>query len=323
MRAIAKRVTLCLILLAALPASLAVAQTYPNRPIRAVIPWPAGGITDVITRAVGQHISEVTGQAVVIDNRSGAGGTLGAAIVAKGAADGYTLLFHDIASHCIAATLYSKLPYDALKDFEPIAMVAGSPMVLIANPGLKARTLPQFIELAKGKPGQLIYASSGVGAITHLAPVRLLRMSGIQLQHVPFKGSIGAAASVISGETAVSFSTIPASLGHAKNGRLVLLAISFPKRSAQLPDVPTIAETVGEFDLGLYTGAWAPRGTPRAMVNRLSAEILKSLEQPKVKEVLTAVSAVPGSMTPTQYGAYLTKEVQVWGEVVKAENLKM
>jgi len=299
------------------------AQTYPTRPIRAVIPWPAGGITDVITRAVGQHIAEVTGQAVVIDNRSGAGGTLGAAIVAKGAADGYTLLFHDIASHCIAATLYSKLPYDALKDFEPIAMVAGSPMVLIANPGLKVRTLPQLVELAKAKPGQLIYASSGVGAITHLAPVRLLRMTGIQMQHVPFKGSIPAAASVISGETAVSFSTIPASLGHAKNGRLVLLAVSFPKRSAQIPDVPTIAETVGDFDLGLYTGAWAPRGTPRAMVNRLSAEILRSLEQPKVKEVLTAVSAVPGSMSPQQYGAYLAKEVAVWSEVVKAENLKM
>ena len=323
MRANAKLRSLVVALLSLWMASEAAAQTYPNRPIRAVIPWPAGGITDVITRAVGQHLSEAMGQAVVIDNRSGAGGTLGAGIVAKGAADGYTLLFHDIASHCIAATLYTKLPYDTLKDFEPIAMVAGSPMVLIAYPALKVRTLPQLIDLAKAKPGQLIYASSGVGAITHLAPVRLMRMTGMQMQHVPFKGSIASAASVLSGETAVSFSTIPASLGHAKNGRLVLLAVSFPKRSAQIPDVPTIAETVGEYDLGLYTGAWAPRGTPRAVVDRLSAEILKALEQGKVKEVLTSVSAVPGTMSPREYGAYLAREVKVWGEVVKAEDLKM
>lgn len=304
-------------------ASPAAAQTYPSRPIRAVIPWPAGGITDVITRAVGQHLAETMGQAVVVDNRSGAGGTLGAGIVAKSAADGYTLLFHDIASHCIAATLYANLAYDTLKDFEPIAMVAGSPMVLIAHPALKVRTLPQLIEVAKSKPGQLIYASSGVGAITHLAPVRLMRMTGIEMRHVPFKGSIASAASVLSGETSVSFSTIPASLGHAKNGRLVLLAVSFPKRSPQIPDVPTIAETVGDYDLGLYTGAWAPRGTPRAIVDRLNAEILKALEQGKVKDVLTGVSATPGSMSPRDYGAYLAREVKVWGEVVKAENLKM
>ena len=320
---IAKLAIVVLALFSSAPPSAADAQSFPSRPIRVVIPWPAGGITDVITRAVGQHIAETTAQAVVVDNRSGAGGTLGAAIVAKGAADGHTLLFHDVASHCISASLYSKLPYDALQDFAPIAMVAGSPMVLIANPALKVRTLPQLVELAKSKPGQLIYASSGVGAITHLAPVRLLRMTGMQMQHVPFKGSIASAASVISGETAISFSTIPASLGHAKTGRLVLLAVSFPKRSAQIPDVPTIAETVGEYDLGLYTGAWAPRGTPRAVISRVSAEILRALEQSKVKEVLTAVSAVPGSMSPQEYGAYLAKEVKVWGEIVKAENLTM
>lgn len=320
---IAQRVFLILALFVCVSAKAADPQPYPTRPIRAVIPWPAGGITDVITRAVGQQISEVTGQPFVIDNRSGAGGTLGAAIVAKSAPDGYTLLFHDIASHCIAATLYTKLPYDTLKDFEPIAMVGGSPMVLIANPALKVRTLPQLVELAKSKAGQLIYASSGVGAITHLAPVRLMRITGIQMQHVPFKGSIPAAASVINGETAVSFSTIPASLGHAKAGRLVLIAVSFPKRSAQIPEVPTIAETVGEFDLGLYTGAWAPRGTPHAIVNRLSAEILKSLENAKVRDVLTTVSAIPGGMSPIAYADYLAREVKVWAEVVKAENLKM
>jgi len=323
MRSIAQSVAASGAAVLLLAASQAVAQTYPSRPIRAIIPWPAGGITDVITRAVGQHISEVTGQPVVVDNRAGAGGTLGAAAVAKGGADGYTLLFHDIASHSISATLYSKLPYDVLKDFEPIGMVAGSPMVLIAHPSLGPRNLPQLIKLAKAKPGQIIYASSGVGAITHLGPVRLNRMTGMEMQHVPFKGSIPAAASVISGETAVSFSTIPASLAHARNGRLVLLAVSFAKRSPQIPDVPTIAETVGDYDLGLYTGAWAPRGTPRAVIDRLSAEILKALDQPKVKDVLTTVSAVPGTMTPAEFGTYLAKEVALWGGIVRAEKLSM
>lgn len=323
MRTTARRVGLQCAFVLTISAIPAMAQTYPTKPIRAIIPWPAGGITDVITRAVGQHLTEVTGQAVIVDNRAGAGGTLGAAAVAKGGADGYTLLFHDIASHCISATLYPKLPYDPLKDFEPIAVVAGSPMVLIAHPSLGVRNLPQLVQLAKAKPGQIIYASSGVGAITHLGPVRLNRLTGMQMQHVPFKGSVPAAASVISGETAISFSTIPASLAHAKNGRLVLLAVSFAKRSAQIPDVPTIAETVGDYDLGLYSGAWAPRGTPRAVIERLNAEILRSLEQPKVKDVLTSVSAVPGTMTPAEFGAYLAKEVNVWGEIVRAERLSM
>jgi len=323
MRPIAQIVAMPCAVAVLLVALQAAAQTYPNRPIRAVIPWPAGGITDVITRAVGQQLFETMGQPLIVDNRPGAGGTLGAAAVAKGGGDGYMLLFHDIASHSIAATLYSKLPYDALKDFEPIGMVAGSPMVLIAHPSLGVRNLPHLIKLAKAKPGQIIYASSGVGAITHLGPVRLNRSTGMEMQHVPFKGSVPAAASVISGETGVSFSTIPASLAHAKNGRLVLLAVSFPQRSTQLPDVPAIAETVKDYDLGLYSGAWAPRGTPRAVVERLNAEILRSLEQPKVKEVLASVSAVPGTMTPAEFGTYLAKEVMLWGEIVRAEKLSM
>ena len=299
------------------------AQSYPDRPLRIVVPWPAGGITDVITRAVGLHVTDAFGQQVVVDNRPGAGGTLGAGLVAKATPDGYTLLMHDVASHCIAATLYTKLTYDPLKDFQPIAMVAGSPMVLVANPSLNVRTLPQLIELAKSRPRQISYASSGNGAITHLAPVRLLRMTGIELLHVPLKGSIQAASSVISGETGISFSTIPAALPHAKTGRLILIAVSFPKRSPQIPDVPTIAETVGNFDLGLYSGLWAPAGTPRAIIERLHAEFAKAVEQPKVKEILAANSAIPGHMTPAEFGSYLAKEVRDWGEIVRATGLKV
>ncbi len=300
-----------------------VAQPYPGKPIRIVIPWPAGGITDVITRGIALHLAEVLGQPIVIDNRPGAGGTLGSALVAKANADGYTLLMDDVASHCISSTLYTKLSYDPVKDFEPVMLVAGSPMVLIANPSHKVTTLPQLIELAKSKPGQLNYASSGNGAITHLGAVRLQRMVGINLVHVPFKGSVPATTSVISGETAIAFSTIPAAVGQAKAGRLTLIAVSFPKRSPQLPDVPTVAETVGEFDLGLYSGLWAPAGTPRAIVERLHAEFVKAMEQPRVKEILTANSAEPGRMTPPQFKVYLAKEVKVWGEVVRAAGVKI
>jgi tripartite-type tricarboxylate transporter receptor subunit TctC len=196
-------------------------------------------------------------------------------------------------------------------------------MVLIAHPSLKARTVPELIAIAKSRPKQINYASSGAGSITHLGAVRLERMGGIELTHVPFKGSIPAASSVLSGETSISLSTLPASLPHAKAGRLVLIAVSFPKRSPQIPDVPTIAETLNGYDLGLYSGLWAPKGTPAAVVKRLHQEVMAGLEHPKTKEVLVAVSAIPGTMTPPQFGAFLAKDTRDWGEVVRAAGVKV
>ncbi len=298
------------------------AQSYPNKPIRVVIPWPIGGITDVITRAVALHLSDAFGQQVIVDNRPGAGGTLGAGLVAKAAPDGYTLLMHDVASHSISANLYKKLPYDILKDFEPVTLVAGSPMLLVVNPTLNVRTLAELIALAKSKPGQLNYASSGIGAINHLAVERLQRMVGIQFAHIPFKGSIQAATSVIAGDTAISFSTIPAAVPQVKAGKLVLIATSFAKRTGQFGDVPTVAETVGEFDHGFYSAMWAPPGTPREIVERLHAEIMRAVEQAKVKEILTLNGAEPGRMTPTQFGHYVASEARIWGEVIRAAGIK-
>ena len=305
-------------------AQSAASVNYPNRSVRIVLPWPAGGITDVIMRAVNIHLTEVFAQQLLIDNRPGAGGTLGAALVAKAPADGYTLLMHDIASHCISATLYgSKLNYDPLKDFQPIMMVAGSPMVLVANPAPQVRTLPQLIALAKSRPGQLNYASSGAGSITHLAAVRMQKLGGIDVQHVPFKGSIPAASSVMNGETFMSFSTIPAALPHAKTGRLLMIAQSFAKRAPQIPDVPTLSETLGDFDLGLLSGLWAPAGTPRAIIERLHAEILRAVEQPKVKDILTANAAIPGRMNPQEFTDYLARETRSWGEIVRTSGVKV
>ncbi len=298
------------------------AQSYPSRPIRVIIPWPIGGITDVITRAVALHLTDAFGQQVLVDNRPGAGGTLGAGLVAKAPPDGYTLLMSDVASHSISASLYAKLPYDVLKDFEPIAVVAGSPMLLVANPNLNVRTLAELVALAKSKPGKLNYASSGNGAINHLAAERLHRMVGIQLVHIPFKGSIQAATSVIAGDTAISLSTIPAAVPQAKAGKLVILATSFAKRTPQLGDVPTIAETVGDFDHGFYSALWGPPGTPRDIVERLNAEIAKAVEHPKVKEILALNAAEPGRMTPAQFGEHMAREVRMWGEVARAAGIK-
>jgi tripartite-type tricarboxylate transporter receptor subunit TctC len=187
------------------------AQPYPAKPVRVVVPWPPAGVTDVLTRALAQAMSESTGQQFVVENRPGAGGTLGLAPVAKSAPDGYTIVASDVPSHAISATLYAKLPYDVLNDFEPIAMIAGSPMVLTTHPSLGVRTLPEFIKLAKASPGKLSYGSSGNGSITHLAVERLKRETGIDLVHVPYKGTVPAIASVLAGDTALAFGTIPAS----------------------------------------------------------------------------------------------------------------
>ena len=309
-----------LVLACAFPAQ---AQNYPDKPVRLIVPWPPGGITDVITRAIGQRLSETLGPQFSVDNRAGAGGTLGAAVVAKSPADGYTLLVNDMGGHSSAPSLYSKLAYDAVKDFAPVMMVAGSPMVLIANPVHNVRTLPQLIELAKTKPGSLNYASSGSGAITHLGMVRVMRMTNIDMAHVPFKGSVPATSSVIAGETAVAFSTLPAAVPQAKAGRLQLLAISFPKRSPQLPEVPTIAEAVGQFDLGLYSGLWAPAGTPRAIITKLYSEFNAAMEQPKIKEVLAANSAEVSRMTTAQFSDYVAHEINVSGEIIRAAGIKI
>jgi tripartite-type tricarboxylate transporter receptor subunit TctC len=288
-----------------------------------VVPWPPAGVTDVLTRALVQAMSESMGQQFVVENRPGAGGTLGLAPVAKSAPDGYTLVASDVPSHAISATLYARLPYDVLNDFEPIAMIAGSPMVLATNPALGARTLPEFIKMAKASPAKLSYGSSGNGSITHLAMERLKHMAGIDMVHVPYKGTVPAIASVLSGDTALAFGTIPGVVPHAKAGKLVLLGASFGKRFSQIPDVPAIAETIPGYDMGFYTALFAPARTPKEVIDKISAEVRKGLEQPKVREVFAASAAEPGAMTPAQLKQYLAAEVRAWGEVVRSVGLKV
>ena len=312
-----------LFLLGSALAAQAFAQPFPSKPVRIVVPWPPGGVSDVLARAVAAQMAEPLGQQVLIENRPGAGGTIGVAAVAKSPADGYTLVMTDVPSHAISASLYTKLPYDPEKDFEAIAMAAGSPMVLATHPGMNAKTLAEFLQVLRASPGRYAYASSGNGSITHLAMERLKRMAGVDLTHVPFKGTVPAIQSVLAGDTAMAFGTIPGVAPQAKAGKLVLLGVSFPRRFAQLPEVPPIGEQVAGFDMGFYTALFAPAKTPREIVDRLHAETMKALAHPKTREIYAASAAEPGTMSSAELQAYVAREIKDWAEVVRATGLKV
>lgn len=304
-------------------ASLAQAQDYPTRPIRMVVPWPPGGVTDVIARGLAASLGDSLGQQVVIDNRPGAAGTLGVGIVAKAPADGYTVMMTDVPSHAISATLYKSLPYDPLKDVEPLSLPSRSPLVLVVPAKLGVKSIPQLIDLAKTRTGKLSFASSGPGSITHLTAERFKRDAKVDLLHVPYKGGAPATAAMVAGESDLGFVCISAAVPHIKAGRLLLLGITGPKRSPVFPDAPAVAEVIPGFEMGCNTGFFAPGGTPQRVVQRLHADAMKAVEQPRLKELLNANAAEPAPFTQPQFKQYLAKEVRDWGEVVRAAGLKV
>jgi tripartite-type tricarboxylate transporter receptor subunit TctC len=303
-------------------APLAYAQQYPSRPIRLIIPWPPGGITDVISRGLGIALTESLGQQVIPDNRPGAAGTLGVSIAAKANADGYTMLMTDVPSHAISATLYTKLTYNPLKDIEPVALPSLSPLVLVVNPKYGIKTTAQLIEYAKARP-EFSFASSGPGSITHLTGERFNRSTGIKPLHVPYKGGGPATAALVGGEAGMYFSCISAAIPHIKSGRLTLLGITLPQRSPLYPDTPTLAESLPGFVMGCNTGFFAPAGVPRNILDRMYAEVMKAVAQPRMKELLTANSAEPAPYTRAQFKEYVAAEMRAWGEVVRATGLKV
>jgi tripartite-type tricarboxylate transporter receptor subunit TctC len=305
-----------------LSAASAYAQDYPSHPIRLVVPWPPGGVTDVMARGLGAALAESLGQQVVADNRPGAAGTLGVGIAAKANPDGYTLLMTDVPSHAISATLYQRLPFDPLKDIEPIALPSQSPEVLVVYPKLGIKTIAQLIEYAKSH-ANLAFASSGPGSITHLTGERFNRYTGIKPIHVPYKGGGPATAALVAGEAGMYFSCISAAIPHIKSGRLTLLGITLPKRSPLWPDTPTLAESIPGFVMGCNTGFFAPGGTPPKILDRVYAEVMKAVQQPRMKEILTVNSAEPAPFTRAQFKKYVADEVRAWGEVVRASGLKI
>ena len=299
------------------------AQQYPSRPIRLIVPWPPGGITDVISRGLGHALTESLGQQIVPDNRPGAAGTLGVGIAANANADGYTMLMTDVPSLAISATLYTRLPYNPVKDIEPVALPSQSPLVLVVNPKLGIKTVAQLIEYAKARPGEFSFASSGPGSITHLTGERFNRLAGIRPLHVPYKGGGPATAALVGGEAGMYFSCISAAIPHIKAGRLTLLGITLPKRSPLYPDTPTLAESFPGFVMGCNTGFFAPAGTPRSILDRMHKEVMKAVTQPRVKDLLVANSAEPAPYTRAQFKEYVANEVRAWGEVVRAAGLKV
>ena len=260
------------------------AEAYPVKPIRMIVPFPPGGLSDGLARIIGQHLAQEWGQQIVVDNRPGAGTMLAADLVAKSPADGYTLFFQDLTTQGINAGLYRKLPYDSVGDFVPIAMASTSPLILSVHPSLPARSVRELVALAKAKPGQINYGSSGSGAILHLAGETFKKLAGVDMLHVPYKGSPPAVTATLAGEVAVVFATTGSVLPHIKSGRIRALAVTTAARSPLLPELAPIAETVPGYDIILYQGILAPARTPRELVVRLNAEINKFMARPASKE---------------------------------------
>ena len=308
------------------------AQPYPNKPIRLVVPFPAAGTTDILARDIGQRLTETLGQPVVIDNRPGAAGNVGSDIVAKSAPDGYTLLMCTVSSHAINPGLYSKLPYDHIKDFAPVILVARVPNVLEVNPGVPVYTVADLIKLAKEKPGEINFASSGSGTSIHLSGELFKTMTGVNMVHVPYKGSAPAITDLIGGQVQVMFDNLPSSLQQIKAGKLRAIAVTSAQRSPALPDLPTIAESgLPGFEATSWFGVLAPAGTPPAIINRLNAEINKWLQSPDGKEKLLAQGAlieprgesVTAGGSPEQFAAFIRSETDKWAKVIKASGAKV
>lgn len=311
-------------------ASQALAQTaWPTKPVRIVVPFAPGGTTDILARAVAPELSKAFGQSFIVDNRAGAGGNLGADIVAKAPADGYTLLMGTVGTHGINKSLYSRLPYDPQKDFAPITLVAGVPNVMVMNTekakALHINSVLDFIAYAKAHPGQLNMASSGNGTSIHLAGELFKTMTGTFMTHIPYTGSGPAMMGMVSGTVDVMFDNLPSAMPQIKGGKLKAFAVTSSQRSAAMPELPTIEEAgkLKGFEASSWFGLLAPAGTPADVVNRIQQETAKALNTPAIKEKLLAQGAIPSGNTPQQFAALIDAEIKKWAPVVKASGAKV
>lgn len=317
------RKTMLLLFLAA-GCATALAQTYPAKPIRMIAPFPPGGTTDILARVAGQKITEALGQQVIIDNRPGAGGNIGTELVAKAAPDGYTLLTAPGSTLTINPSLFAKLSYDVLKDFAPVTIIAAVPNLLVVHPSLPVKSVKELVALAKARPGQLNYASTGAGQSTHLSMELFKTMAGIDAVHIPYKGSSPALADLLGGQVSLMFDNMPSSLPHVKAGKLRALAVSTLKRSPALPQLPTVAESgLPGFEVSVWFGVLAPAGTPRDIVTKLNGAIVKSLQTPDVHERLVSQGAEAIGNTPEQFTAQMQRDLVKWAKVVKDSGAKL
>ncbi len=298
------------------------AQTaYPTKPIKIVVPFPAGGTSDVLARLIGQKMTESWGQPVVVENKPGSSGNLGADAVAKSTPDGYTLVLMDVGNLVISPALF-KLPFSVEKDFAPVAMVAYSPHLLAVSTRVPANTPAELVAYAKAQKGKLNYAvAAGMGSASHLAGVMYAQRSGIEWGYVPYKGGAQAITDLIGGQVDVMFNGMVATYPHLKAGKIKLIAVSSAKRNAQMPETPTVAESLPGFLTGSFQGLLAPAGTPRAVVDKLHAEVQRITALPDVRERLTTLGAEPSSMTPAEFGQWLKSEIPAMAKIVKDEKI--
>ena len=299
------------------------AQDYPARPMRWVSPWPPGGANDIFSRIIAQRLSETLGQPVVVENRPGAAGAIGTEAVAKSPADGYTLTLGSSPTHAIAPSLNPALPYDPLRDFDAVTLVAVVPNVLVVNPALPVTSVRELVALAKSRPGTLNFASAGNGTSQHLSGELFKVMAGVDMVHVPYKGTAPALAELLAGQVQLTFDNIPALLPHIQSGKLRALAVTPATRSAALPNLPTVAEAgVAGYDASVWFGVFVPAGTPRPLVLRLHGEIARALAAPEIKSRMAALGAEVSGIGPDAFRDFWRKEIPKWAEVVKAAGIK-
>jgi tripartite-type tricarboxylate transporter receptor subunit TctC len=298
------------------------AERYPARPIRIIVPFPPGAGTDIVGRAVALALAEAWSHSLVVDNRPGAGGTIAGEIVSKSNPDGYTLMLGNVSTLAIARGLYAKLAYDPLRDFAPITLITTSENVIVLYPSVKPNSVKELIAYAKANPRKLNYGSAGNGTTTHLGGAMFASMAGVEMTHVPYKGSVPMLTDLLSGQLQLAFSSVPTALPHIKTGRLKPLAVTRLSRSATLPDLPTVHETLPGFDISLWQGIVAPAGTPRAIVMKLNQQIAKSLHMPDLKSRLSAQGLDAVGNSPEQFAAYMKAEADKWAKIIKASGAR-
>lgn len=302
----------------------AMAEGYPERTVRLVVPQSAGGGADILARTVAAKLSEAWGKQVIVENRPGAAGIIGTQGVAQAAPDGYTLLMGAISTHAINRALYKDLSYDPVKDFEAITMVASAPLLVVVHPSVEANSVQELIALAKSKPGKLNFSSAGNGNSTHLAGELFKSMSGVEIVHVPYKGATPAEVGLMGGQVSLMFSSILSAMPHSKAGKMKALAVTSTKRSSVMPELPTVDETgLPGYDVNPWYGLFAPAGTPKDIVDKISREVVRTVQMPDVKKRFASLGADAAGNTPEQFASFIDAEIAKWDKVVKESGTKI